>query len=74
MAKLLLPSLLFALVCLLGVQSPHQVEAMSLAGDSQDSRASVGLVVVENPELVAHVLDNLVRSIVMSTSVDYQSG
>lgn len=69
-------------VCIIAsVSVASQVYAMNILEqlDSNPSLASssvkppMTLAVVENPELVAHVLDSLLRSIVLSSSVDFQS-
>lgn len=51
----------------LSLMSSEQV-AEQLAG-----KQPVTLAVIESPELTAHVLDNLLRSIVLSANVDLQS-
>lgn len=40
--------------------------------DQASGKSSVTLAVVENPELVARVLESLLRSVIYSSSVDLQ--
>lgn len=66
-------------VCLLGIiMVANQAEALNLAEQIEQQQNSIGkssatLAVIENPELVARVLDNLLRSVMYSTGVDIQT-
>lgn len=69
--------MLVGAMCLLaGLMLAQQVSAINLVDQLDQSAASgkssVAVAVVENPELVARVLDNLLRSIIYSTNADYQ--
>lgn len=53
--------------------SVNKVNALNLVDQSADqSNGKVTLALIENPELVARVLDNLLRSVIYSSSVDMQ--
>lgn len=72
------PVILLCALCLLGsFMLAQQANAMNLVDQLDQSAASgkssVTLAVVENPELVARVLDNLLRSILYSSNVEYQT-
>lgn len=69
--------MLIGAICLLAsLMLAQQVSAINLVDQLDQSAASgkssVAVAVVENPELVARVLDNLLRSILFSTNADYQ--
>lgn len=62
-------------MCLVaGLMVAGKVSAINLVDQLEvaPGKSSVTVAVVENPELVARVLDNLLRSILYSTSVEYQ--
>lgn len=67
-------SLCFALI--MGLLLVSQVASgMSLVEqvDQSSGKPTVSLAVVENPELVSHVLESLLRSVIYSASVDMAS-
>lgn len=68
--------LLGAMCLLAGLMLAQEASAINLVDQldqpAASSKSSVSVAVVENPELVARVLDNLLRSIVYSANADYQ--
>lgn len=68
--------LLMSIVCLIAAALlVQETSAINLEIDQSvnGNKPAVTLAVVENPELVARVLDNLLRSIIYSASVDIQT-
>lgn len=67
--------LAIALCFVLGALLLQPGSAMSLdqAMDASGKTPTVTLAVIENPEVVARVLDGLLRSILYSPNLDYQA-
>lgn len=65
--------LIGAFTLLFGATLVQNVHSMSLDQAGLDKAQPVTLAVIENPELVARVLDSLLRSIIYSSSMDLQS-
>lgn len=66
-------SCLFAFVMLIAVSNATAINFVEQMGEQTSGKPTTSLAVIDNPELVVHVLDNLIRSVMYSLNVELQS-
>lgn len=65
--------LLLLITIVPATQAYNPIASDQLESSGKASPGSVSLAVIENPEITAHVLESLLRSIIVSANVDFQS-